>query len=370
MRACPQCSSYLVPLVYEAVHLGHCHRCGGTWLDGGDGPDVLGPAADPAQWDPSGAVTQRREGERRCPVDGERLEVVGFAHGGESLEVDHCLRCHGLWLDRGEAKHLQSLVSRSHQEREDLEPGFWMFLVQAVSGTPIEVWNPVRRKPWVTYGLIAALCVIYGYELSFLGDDEGLRRLIEAFGYTPAHVLTQPWTLVTYALLHGGLLHLLGNAYFLYVFGDNIEDTLGRRVMLSLFIVTASLGALAQNLVSLYVPVVGASGAVAGLMGAYVVLFPHVKVYVVLMMARIKMRVLWYMGIWVALQFLIALQQDSPVAWMVHLGGFAAGALLAWPLRRKGLDAFVEQYAKPRVERRLSVAHGLGAVPSPKARPR
>ena len=102
--------------------------------------------------------------------------------------------------------------------------------------------------------------------------------------------------------------------------------------------------------------------AIAGLMGAYLVLFPRVKVYVVVMMARLKIRVLWYMAIWIGLQFVIALQPDGHVAWMVHLGGFASGALLALPLRKGGLDSFVNKYTRPQVERRLSAVH-MSAVP-------
>ncbi|MBU1241838.1 rhomboid family intramembrane serine protease, partial [Myxococcota bacterium] len=102
----------------------------------------------------------------------------------------------------------------------------------------------------------------------------------------------------------------------------------------------------AQHLVDKDTPVVGASGAIAGLMGAYLVLFPRVKVYVVLLMARLKMRVLWYMGIWVGMQFLIAAQADGEVAWMVHLGGFFAGVMCALFLGRRGLDFFIDKQVR------------------------
>jgi membrane associated rhomboid family serine protease/Zn-finger nucleic acid-binding protein len=369
MRTCPRCSYYLIPLTYDAVQIDHCHRCGGTWLDDGEGRALIGVAADPAHWDSSGAVRDKVSTQMPCPVDLSPLERVSFSHGADKIDIERCTRCQGLWLDRVEALKLREVVMSAHQDQDVNEPGFWSFLFQAVSGTPIEVWNPTRSRPWATYAVMGLLILIYAYEVTLMGgDDAGLRHLIADLGYTPTRALAQPWTLITYALLHGGILHLLGNLYFLHVFGDNIEDSLGKRALLLFFVVTAAAGALAQHLIDMDTPVVGASGAIAGLMGAYVVLFPRVKVYVVLMMARLKIPVLWYMGIWIALQFLIALQQDSPVAWMVHLGGFTAGALMALLYRRQGLDAFVLAHTKSLVERKLSVSRGLSAA-SPPRRP-
>lgn len=363
MRTCPRCSYYLVPLKYGAVQVDHCHRCGGTWLDGGESLDIIGVTADPSVWEGSGAVRAREQTHMRCPVEQSALEMVRLAHGDDVVEVDHCTQCHGIWLDRDEAGKVSRVVLASGQE-SDHEPGFWTFLFQAVSGTPIEVWNPVRQRAWMTIGTMVALALVFVYELVVQSGsgDAGLQRFVADFGYTPAYILAQPWTLITYALLHGGVLHLLGNLYFLYIFGDNVEDSLGRWTFAVVFGVTAIAGALAQHLVDLNTPVVGASGAIAGLMGAYMVLFPRVKVYVVFFMRSFKIRILWYMGIWIGLQFLIALQQNGAIAWMVHLGGFAAGALIALPYRRNGLDTFINTHTKARVEKRMSMVQGIPAI--------
>lgn len=346
MRTCPSCSLPLKPARYDKVEVDLCGACGGVWLDRGEGADAIGPAADPDLWQSHGAVTSRTPTERPCPADGAPLESLVLRHGKDEVSVELCTTCQGLWLDAGEGARVQAVVTAAVQESPRLqEPGFWSYLLQAVTGIPIEVWNPVRRRPWLTIGLLGSLTAIFLMEfaLQLSGGDERLLALVHDFGYTPARLVEQPWTLVTYGLLHGGWLHLLGNLYFLYIFGDNIEDRLGRTAFLGIYLTAVVLGALAQHLVDLTTPVVGASGAIAGLMGAYLVLFPRVKVYVVLLMVRLKMRVLWYMGIWVGLQFLIAAQADGEVAWMVHLGGFTAGVLCALVLRRQGLDYFIDK---------------------------
>ncbi len=346
MRKCPRCFLPLKSARYSEVEMDLCGECGGVWLDGGEGAEVIGPAVDPALWQSHGAIASRTPTERPCPVDGAPLESLVLRHGKDEVTIELCPTCQGLWLDAGEGSRVAAVVTAAIQESPQLqEPGFWSYLLQAVSGIPIEVWNPVRRRPWLTIGLLGSLTAVFlaQFAVHLFGSEAMTEWIVRRFGYTPGQVAGQPWTLLTYGMLHGGWLHLFGNCYFLYVFGDNIEDRLGRAAFLVIYVLALIAGAFAQHLVDLETPVVGASGAIAGLMGAYLVLFPRVKVYVVLLLARLKMRVLWYMGIWVGLQFLIAAQADGEVAWMVHLGGFTAGVLCALVLRRQGLDYFIDK---------------------------
>jgi membrane associated rhomboid family serine protease len=157
-----------------------------------------------------------------------------------------------------------------------------------------------------------------------------------------------PWlpdwgTLVTYAFLHADWLHLLSNMLFLWVFGDNIEDALGH-IKFGLFYIAcavcAALVHLAFNMND-NGPLIGASGAVAGVMGAYILLYPHARVFV---LARLVIPVplpvpaFWMLGFWVATQlFYVIVGSDQPVAWWAHLGGFATGLILAAGFRRHGV---------------------------------
>jgi membrane associated rhomboid family serine protease len=148
------------------------------------------------------------------------------------------------------------------------------------------------------------------------------------------------WTLLTSIFLHGGVVHLLGNAYFLYTLGDNTAAAIGSRRFAQLFILSGLAGAVAQALLpgNPFVPVVGASGAIAGVLGAYVVLFPRVRLYQVLFFVRFRIPVLWYGVGWVGFNVAMALSHRPHVAWMAHLGGFIMGVLLAYPASTKTLE--------------------------------
>jgi membrane associated rhomboid family serine protease len=157
-----------------------------------------------------------------------------------------------------------------------------------------------------------------------------------------------PWlpdwaTLFTYAFLHADWLHLLTNMLFLWVFGDNIEDAMGHVRFLVFYMACAVIAALAHLAFNWTGngPLVGASGAVAGVMGAYILLFPHARVFV---LARIVIPIplpvpaFWMLGFWVATQlFYVAIGSDEPVAWWAHIGGFITGILLAVVMRRRGV---------------------------------
>ena len=153
----------------------------------------------------------------------------------------------------------------------------------------------------------------------------------------PSEVLAgqHTWTLLTHGFLHAGWVHLLGNLYFLWIFGDNVEDRLGKRDFVIVYAAALVAGGLAHSFAHphSHAPLLGASGAIAGLMGAYLVLFPRVKLWVMLLVVRVRVRVTWYLGLWLALQVVMQSLGVHGTAWMAHLGGFAAGALTALLLR-------------------------------------
>jgi membrane associated rhomboid family serine protease len=157
-----------------------------------------------------------------------------------------------------------------------------------------------------------------------------------------------PWlpdwaNLFTYAFLHADWLHLLSNMLFLWVFGDNVEDALGHFKYLVFYLACAALAALAHLSFNLNGngPLIGASGAVAGVMGAYVLLYPHARVFVlarIVWLIPLPVPAFWMLGFWIASQFFYVLVgSEEPVAWWAHIGGFLAGLLLAALLRRRGV---------------------------------
>ncbi|MEE9224979.1 MAG: rhomboid family intramembrane serine protease [Bacteroidota bacterium] len=190
-----------------------------------------------------------------------------------------------------------------------------------------------------------------------LGEDRG--TFFNTFGVVPANLTSalrgegaaslSIVPLFTSMFLHAGPIHLLGNMLFLWVFGDNVEDSMGHFRYL-VFYVLCGVGATGVHIVFApfsEVPVVGASGAIAGVLGAYILLFPHSRVLtlipIVFFFHLVKIPAWVFLGIWFVMQFFsglfsIAGPSAGGVAWWAHVGGFASGAILLYPFRRRRRD--------------------------------
>ncbi|RUT29406.1 rhomboid family intramembrane serine protease [Arsenicitalea aurantiaca] len=221
---------------------------------------------------------------------------------------------------------------------------------------PLHDRNPIKHVdfPYVTYGLIGVTTLVFLFQ-SILPPAQ-FDDLVVAFGMIPVVVSNQvtgpaPWlpdqlTLLTYAFLHADWMHLLFNMLFLWVFGDNIEDALGHVRFLVFYLLCAALAGLAHMAFDYggFGPLIGASGAVAGVMGAYLVLYPHARVYVLFRLVipiPLPVPAFWMLGAWIGTQlFYVLVGSDDGVSWWAHLGGIAAGALLVVPMRRRGIALF------------------------------
>lgn len=221
---------------------------------------------------------------------------------------------------------------------------------------PISDENPTFSKPVVTKLFIFLNILVWGYELV-----HGVTLSTLDFGLIPSwfvHNIQQGdlqlpaplghvrliqevpvrLTPLTSMFLHGGWMHLLGNMWFLWIFGDNVEDNLGH-VGFFIFYILCGLAAAAAQVASMpeaTVPMVGASGAIAGVMGAYILLYPQARIrclwIFIIFVQTIHLPAWLLLGIWFFAQFLIP--GDAGIAWMAHVGGFVAGALLLFVFRR------------------------------------
>src|SRR5688572_32440347 len=151
-------------------------------------------------------------------------------------------------------------------------------------------------------------------------------------------------TLLSYMFFHGDILHLAGNMLFLWVFGDNVEDALGHFRFLIFYLACGVAGGLAHTFMmpGSEMPLIGASGAVAGVIAAYLMLHPRVRVWVlILRFIPIRITAATALGAWIITQLvMVLLPQVGPVAWWAHIGGLAAGAVLVVVLRRSGVPLF------------------------------
>ena len=210
------------------------------------------------------------------------------------------------------------------------------------SGTtmfPFRDHNPSERTPYITWCLLALNVSIFLIYFVLLQDERLLQRFFFDWGLVPARAT--PATFFTSMFLHGGFMHLAGNMLFLWVFGDNMEDQMGHGGFLLFYLLCGLAAASAQFLSdpSSLVPMVGASGAIAGVMGGYLLMFPKARVDILLILIiffRIIPVPAWLvLGAWFGIQLVQGSMTPSDqggVAYWAHAGGFAAGLLMTLPL--------------------------------------
>ncbi|SPF78071.1 rhomboid family intramembrane serine protease [Pseudoprimorskyibacter insulae] len=208
---------------------------------------------------------------------------------------------------------------------------------------PIRDHNPSGRTPYVTYLLIAANIAIFLWALPLYDNARALSQFYYDWGFVPARFSAgeNPAGLITSMFLHGGWMHLAGNMLFLFIFGDNIEDELGHLPFAAFYIASGIAAALAQYASGPMspVPTVGASGAIAGLMGAYLLMFPKAKVDVLIIFViffRIFPIPAWIvLMVWFGMQLINSVGSsslDGGVAYWAHAGGFLAGLIIMVPV--------------------------------------
>jgi len=212
---------------------------------------------------------------------------------------------------------------------------------------PVKDLNPTRSFAFVNLFIILLCILVWIYEVSL--PPEEFNRFIYTYGFVPAEMFDRPWTLITYMFLHGGWLHILGNMIYLWVFGDNVEDRLGHLTYLFFYLTAGVFAALSQAVVTFlfgnpYIPLVGASGAIAGVLGAYMYFFPNARVLgfvpVFFFLVPVEWPAATFIGFWFLLQIVngilfLPFAHQGGVAWFAHIGGFLIGYLMAGLLDRE-----------------------------------
>lgn len=279
---------------------------------------------------------------------------------GDPFVLDGCRTCHCLWFDHGELESLPEptperppedlpeearraiammeakRVRRDHEPRDEEPPAVWQWL-PALLGMPIELGQrPVNRLPLVTWTL-AGLCV-----LTLVATWSRLDVVVAEWGLVPSQ-----WgrhgglTLVTSFFLHGGLLHLVSNGYFLLVFGDNVEDLLGHARYLALVVAAAFAGDLLHGLIDpgSDVPLVGASGGIFGVLAFYAVAFPRARMGLLFYFRLIRLPIAGMVLLYALLQGVGAYLQASGtgggVSYLAHVGGAGVGVVAGLWLRSR-----------------------------------
>lgn len=217
---------------------------------------------------------------------------------------------------------------------------------------PLKDENPTFSKPYVTVGIIILNCLVYFYQLS-LGSYEqafvlqtgaipaeltGFSRVSSVTAASPIPLFITP---LTSMFVHGGFFHLGFNMLYLWVFGNNVEDRFGHVPFLFFYIICGVSAVVIHALsdINSVMPMVGASGAIAGILGAYLIMFPKAKivtlVILIVFITIIRIPAVLFLGFWFLIQILNAGSGSGNVAWYAHLGGFMAGMVLTGLWARK-----------------------------------
>jgi len=202
---------------------------------------------------------------------------------------------------------------------------------------PLKDINPSRSFPIVNLTIILICSVVWLYEVSL--EEYDFNDFIYNFGLVLAEAFSKPYQLFTHMFLHGSWLHIIGNMWFLWVFGDNVEDRLGKFKYLLFYLLSGLGAAVIQSIVSfltgaVHVPMVGASGAISGVLGAYLYLFPNARILALVpiffFLTFMELPAVFFISMWVFIQIINGLitlpfAGMGGVAWFAHIGGFFVG---------------------------------------------
>lgn len=238
----------------------------------------------------------------------------------------------------------------------------------------------IHGRPYVNYSLIAINAIVFVWEIivtGYFSDEQAVAEIFSKYGAIPRSVLNGDLlSILTSMFMHGGIAHIIGNMVFLFVFGDNIEDRFGHIKYLLIYIAWGAAAAIIHSIFAVsagggMIPAVGASGAISGVMGAYLVMFPRAKIFTVIIaffITTVRIPALAYIPFWFILQVIFGLIDPfGGVAYLAHLGGFVAGLGTAytWKVFLSGIsiinppfktDSQIIRKQRPKIEESVSQA--------------
>jgi len=389
-RTCPRCKGPLRPLDLRGIEIDTCPTCQGAWFDQCEVEAFLRTKRDLPNYVPF-AFRNWSDSSLPCPVCGRMMQTL-HASDVFPFDMERCPDDKGYWFDGGEidqvsavaeqktlrlkeqdtsvedkmqkeiAQHEVARIERKRINRYQpeqaaavLEDASFFDLsgpqkLMALLGLPVESDRFCEWRSWMNLCLIAINVAVFVMMLLASGSALGLVGLFPkewflSYGLVPERLLASPlgasYTVITSMFMHGGIVHLLGNMFFLFTVGDDVEKRLGHWPYLGFYLVAG----IVADLVSLFtantpsIPHIGASGAIAGVMGAYMALCPHKSFYVWMLRIglfgnMIAVSAWLYLVFWFGAQ-LLSLKFGNPgIDYGAHIGGFAFGFVAGMIVRR------------------------------------
>ena len=365
---CPNCGARLNKYVYHGTAVDVCADCGGVWFEGEELKLFISKFLErnsdipEAKIDLNKQIKIQKEIEyseslRLCPKCGDRMPVFNFAYDSNII-LNRCDICEGIWADGKEihalaihrkgnenmrelGRAIVETTNESEQLRRLAELGgslsqnarVWYFLPKII----LPLKDTAKRSifPIATISLIVLNVLIFVYQSVYIIDPESF---FNTLGTVPTKFINNGayFTIFTSMFLHADFWHLVGNMFFLWMFGGNIEESFGRaRFLIFYFLagIFSDLIFIAANQL-LDIPAFGASGAIAGVMGAYFILYPRAEIKTLVINQIIDIPVYFYLGGWIIAQILWSLAEVPGIAWSAHISGFIFGAFIGWLYRK------------------------------------
>lgn len=351
-----------------------CRNCGGIWFDKDELRDTLSILKKSSE-DPFNEfqTTQLRDFTRPfreilCPRCNTALQSFNYAYDS-GIVLDHCPNCGGIWANKNAIEDILTFLKQRNPKLEKLgksylensrERQIWIDLKDASSTMrengffwqfrplivlPLGDDNPREHFPGVTIALILINIIIFICEMVFVSDPQSF---FNRYGSIPLNIAhgKNLFTVLTSMFIHGSPLHVLGNMFFLWIFGDNIEDVFRPLKFVILYLICGISGDILHTITHLgsNIPAIGASGAISGLMGVYFAMFPMARIKIFFVHRIIYLPALFYLGMWIFLQSVygwveitlrdMGLVDVSNIGFFAHIGGFIIGMSVALVAKR------------------------------------
>jgi len=378
---CPVCHTILQNRKFETQSVDLCPDCGGVWLDKGEFREVVHNLISNNKVDYLSTkelfnrkvipIDKNNQPIKRCPKCGLDMKVFNYAYNS-NVFLDRCASCGGLWADKNEIEAVARIIrgnptmdkyagalvgmtaeieesKRATEEVTSLSNDLMSKVENPVA--PVAAWPllplllkddlPTEKFSKVTFGLIVVNILIFIVQLVLVAaKDESYFRL---FGVVPflGFSIDRWYSFFTSMFVHGGWLHVLGNMFYLWLFGNNIEDEIGSIKFVFFYLLCGILGGILFCLIhpSLNEPGIGASGAISGVLGAYLILFPKADLTVSWLGKIRNVPAIFYLLLWIFFQVIYGMvalaAKDVAIGYWAHIGGFVAGVTLIQLFKRK-----------------------------------
>jgi membrane associated rhomboid family serine protease len=366
---CPSCSTELNQIEsLSGSIIDKCPNCKGIWFDSDEFINSVRALAENKEISPQlpqlfksrvvQTVSLFDEKDKICPRCNQKL--IKFNYGYDSnVFLDKCTMCQGIWADETEIREIarylkldprvqeigKSLIEINQTQKDITELG------NALSDrSPILAFMPIlilplgdeiatTKFPKINLSIIGLCVITYIYQFFVTANPIAF---IQQFGVIPSQILQREmfYSLFTSMFLHGDFLHLLGNMFFLWIFGDNVEDRFSSLGYIAFYLACG----VAANFMHIYFnasstnPAIGASGAISGIMGAYLIFYPTARIKTLIISRIIQVPAFLWLGTWFLFQLIFGFIYHSAgvsnIAWFAHIGGFVFGGVVAYLIKK------------------------------------